>query len=129
MSTSDVALAAMAAALTQQMRPTEEDRRIQAGIDATMRGVIAEQVDPDPTRVKNPTTQRIPEHLLTNQPKPPQGTGLDQALLVIPPKRGTGWVDAAPLSSPPGQETIERIANALAPHGPEHGKKAEGEGG
>ena len=42
MSTNDVALAAMAAALAQQMRPSEEDRRIQAGIDAAMRGVMAE---------------------------------------------------------------------------------------
>ncbi len=124
--TSDVGLAAIARALAQSMRPTEEDRRIQAGIDAAMRGVIAEQTSTDPTRIKNPTAQRIPEHLLTNQPKPPQ-LDLSQALLVIPPKRGSGWAEAAPLSSPPGQETIERIANALAPHGPEHGKpKAEG---
>ena len=82
MSTNDVALAAMAAALTQQMRPSEEDRRIQAGIAAAMRGVIAEQVSIDPTRVKNPTTQRIPDHLLTNRPKPRQTTGLEHALLV-----------------------------------------------
>ncbi len=87
MSTNDVALAAMAAALAQQMRPSEEDRRIQAGIDAAMRGVIAEQIDPDPTRVKNPTAQGIPPHLQANRPKPPPGTGLEHALLVIPPKR------------------------------------------
>ena len=94
MGTSDVGLAAIARALAQSMGPTDEERRIQAGIDATMRAVIA-----DP--VKDPTSQRIPDHLLTNQPKRQQGMGLEQALLVIPPKRG--WADPAPLASPPGQ--------------------------
>jgi hypothetical protein len=33
---------------------------------------------------------------------------------------GHGWVEPAPLTSPPGQDHIERIANSLAPHGPAH---------
>ena len=80
MSTSDVGLAAIARALAQSLAPTDEERRIQRGIDATMKAVIA-----DP--VKDPTSQRIPDHLLTNQPKRQQGMGLEHALLVIPPKR------------------------------------------
>ena len=80
MGTSDVGLAAIARASGEALGPTDEERRIQAGIDATMSAVIA-----DPR--KDPTAQRIPDHLLTNRPKPPPGTGLDHALLVIPPKR------------------------------------------
>ena len=80
MGTSDVGLAAIARALAASIAPTDEERRIQAGIDATMRGVIA-----DPR--KDPTAQGIPPHLLANRPKPPPGTGLEHALLVIPPKR------------------------------------------
>ena len=79
MSTSDVGLAAIARALAASMGPTDEERRIQAGIDNCMRDVIR-----DPR--KDPTSQAIPSHLLTNRPKPP-GTGLEHALLVIPPKR------------------------------------------
>ena len=53
-------IAAVARALAKQRGPTDEDRRIQAGIDAAMRGVIAEQTDTSEGRVKNPTDQRIP---------------------------------------------------------------------
>ena len=34
----------------------------------------------------DPTSQRIPEHLLTKPPKPRDPLGLENALLVIPPK-------------------------------------------
>ncbi len=85
--TSDVGLTAIARALRAVDAANEEDRRIQAGIDAAMRGVIAEQVSVDPTRIKNPTAPTHPP--FTNQPKPPQGTGLDQALLV-PDHRNEG---------------------------------------
>jgi hypothetical protein len=37
--------------------------------------------------------------------------------------RGSGWITATPLGLPPGQEAIRRVADALAPHGPLHGKE------
>ena len=76
---SDVGLAAIARALTIA-GPTDEERRIQAGIDATMRGVIA-----DPR--KDPTAQGIPPPSPDQSAKAATGTGLEHALLVIPPKR------------------------------------------
>jgi hypothetical protein len=36
-----------------------------------------------------------------------------------PVRRGTGWVDPGPLANPPGQEVIERLTNAMLPHGKE----------
>jgi hypothetical protein len=41
--------------------------------------------------------------------------------------RGSGWVNATPLGPPPGQEAIRRTADAMAPHGPLHGKQAKEE--
>jgi hypothetical protein len=36
-----------------------------------------------------------------------------------PPRMGTGWVDARPIQSPPGQDLIRRIVDRLEPHSPE----------
>jgi hypothetical protein len=33
------------------------------------------------------------------------------------PRRGTGWVDARPIESPPGQDRIKRLVNEMLPHG------------
>jgi hypothetical protein len=40
-----------------------------------------------------------------------------------PVTRGTGWVDAQPMSNPPGQEVIKRLTNAVLPHGLKHGQR------
>lgn len=77
---------------------TEENRRIQAGIDQAMRATLA---SPPNNFAKD---QNI---------SPVQGVGGEA------PRKGNGWVDAQPLENPPGQDVIERLANAMAPHGPE----------
>lgn len=81
------------------MPGAEENRRIQAGIDAVMRDIIA-----DPR--KNPTAM------------PPSET----VTVVGAPKVVTagerGWQEEQPLTSPPGQDVIERLVNAELPHGP-----------
>lgn len=41
------------------------------------------------------------------------------------PVKGTGWVDAAPISQPPGIGLIDKIAEAFA--GPAHGPKPKAE--
>jgi hypothetical protein len=78
--TTALGIAAVARALAQQRGPTEEDRRIQDGINKTMAQVIA-----DP--VKNPTDQSIPPHLLSGKPREPL-PHLGNELLVIPRERG-----------------------------------------
>jgi hypothetical protein len=35
-----------------------------------------------------------------------------------PPRKGTGWVDPGPLSSPPGQKIIDDLCRQMLPHGP-----------
>jgi len=43
-----------------------------------------------------------------------------------PPKvtaQGTGWIEPAPLSPPPGQDVIERMVNAALPHSPKAKEK------
>ena len=85
----------------------EENLRIQAGIDATMRDVIANRARPEPS---SPTVTVVgaPRVITAGEPEPP--------------KRGTGWVEPRPLAPPPGQDAIERLVNAFLPHGP--GSKA-----
>jgi hypothetical protein len=78
----------------------EENLRIQAGIDATMRDVIANRARPLPS---SPTVTVV---------------GAPRVVTAGDPPRGTGWVDPRPLAPPPGQEAIERLVNAVLPHGP-----------
>jgi hypothetical protein len=118
--TTALGIAAVARALAQQRGPTAEDRAIQAGIDAAMRGVIAEQVDPSEGRVKNPTEQRIPPHLMGKSPAPLGHLGNE--LLVIPRERG--FAKEVPITSPSAKgsmvdNAIERLANSALPHGKE----------
>ena len=118
--TTALGIAAVARALAQQRGPTEEDRAIQRGIDAAMRGVIAEQTDTSEGRVKNPTAQRIPPHLMGKSREPLPHFGNE--LLVIPPK--WGFAPEIPITSPSAKgsmvdEAIERLANSALPHGRE----------
>jgi hypothetical protein len=48
-----------------------------------------------------------------NQTPPTSGNAGD------PPHRGTGWVDARPIESPPGQDLIRRMVDRLEPQSPE----------
>ena len=75
MSTDDVALTNMGFAFAKG--PTEEERRIQRGIDATMRQVIADRYRPT-DRDSGPGPTAMPK---------PRAQGLENALLVIPPNR------------------------------------------
>lgn len=114
MSTEDVALARMGFALTA--KPTAEELAIQQGIDRTMRDLIADRYNPV-LREASPT--------VTVQ----SGVRTTQATeLLVTPQRGTGWAREIPLASPPGQDVIERLANTMQPHGPQHGKRKAGEG-
>ena len=74
---------------------------------------MAEQTDPSEGRIKNPTAQRIPPHLMGKSPEPLGHLGNE---LLVRPK---GWVEPTSVRTPPGQDAIERLANAALPHGRE----------
>ncbi len=78
---------------------------IQRGIDATMRDVVRRDARHNPQTVG----------------ASPSVTPVGAAPVVGPVTGGTGWRDYGPLQSPPGQDAIERIANALA--GPVRGTR------
>jgi hypothetical protein len=108
MSTGDIAVSRLGFGLAQPTAGEAEDAaRIQRGIDQAMSAVIAgarynpERIDPPP---KVGVVGAVP--LSSGEP------------LV----RGTGWAAERPLALPPGQDAIERLTNALLPHGP--GSKA-----
>jgi hypothetical protein len=102
MSTEAIAFANLGRALAR--KPTEEEREIQRGIDATIRAVAADRYNP----VHQPASPTV-----TVQ----SGVQTKQANeLLVRPK---GWVEPVPLAVPPGQDAIERLANAALPHGRE----------
>ncbi len=74
MSTEAIALANLIAALARQ--PTEEERRVQAGIDATMRQVIRHDL-------KNPVTGH--------------GSAAKVTVVGATPVRGSGWAEPRPI--------------------------------
>ncbi len=76
---------------------------IQRGIDATMRDVIRRDARHNPQAIGSSPSVTV------------QGA----APVVGGPS--SGWRDYGPLQSPPGQDAIERIANALA--GPVRGQR------
>jgi hypothetical protein len=87
----------------EMAKPSEgevaDNARIQAGIDAAMRGVIADRYDP---------TRR--------EPLPTVGVaGAVPVAPAAPLVRGTGWADPRPLALPAGQDAIERLVNAVLP--------------
>jgi hypothetical protein len=84
--------------------PAEEERRIQAGIDATMREVIS--------RPYNPQALDPPEKV----------TPIDAVKVVEAGEKASekGWYSPKPLAgSSQSDEIIKRLADELAPHGPE----------
>jgi hypothetical protein len=81
-------------------KPTMEELATQRSIDATMRQVIA-----DP--YKNPT----------DQPAQPTVVVGGAAPVKEPFENRSGWREPEPLSPPPGQDAIERLANEMLPHG------------
>ena len=95
---------AVARALAQQMQPTEEERRIQAGIDATMREVIADRYNP-------------------NALAAPAKVTVAGAVPVVDGPPLSGRSEPRPLAPPPGQEAIERLVNAGCPTDPSMGPK------
>ena len=99
---SDDSTAAMnvARALSQQMQPTEEERRIQEGIDATMREVVRHDARHNPNALSAPVNVT-----------PIGAQRVDAA--------DNGWAEEKPLRLPPGQDVIERLVNAELPHGRE----------
>jgi hypothetical protein len=94
-----IGIAGVARAMAEQMRETDEDRAIQAGIARTMRDVI---------RDRCPTAQ---------QPMPTVSVANAPRVVDADAPRGTGWRDPAPLASPsaPGSST-ERAIAALTDH-------------
>jgi hypothetical protein len=75
--------------------------RIQRGIDATMGAIIADRYNPINSL-------------------PPSGTvtviGATEVKTAFDPGGGRGWVEPRPITSPPGQDAIERLVNAALPH-------------
>src|SRR5690348_4161966 len=85
--------------LFSSRQPSELD--IQRGIDAAMRDVIR--------------TRYNPSEISANRG-------------VVPTKgSGNGWVTPPPLTPPPGQDHIQRIADQLLPHGPNYKKQVKGD--
>jgi hypothetical protein len=85
------------------MPGAEENRRIQAGIDAVMRDIIA-----DPR--KDPTAMPPSERVTV--------VGAPQVTTAFEPEIGRGWQRERPITCPPGQDAIERLVNAALPPGP-----------
>jgi len=116
--TTAVGVAAMANALSQQMRQDNDpaDRAIQAGIDAAMRGVVKDTFNRAPSPI-------LPKVTVSGAAPVKEG---------IPLARGTGWAKEVPLVSPmPKGSFVEgviggMIDNALGPAVP---RKAEESGG
>jgi hypothetical protein len=77
---------------------TAEERAIQRGIARTM----AE------------TLRSPPDNFQRDQNQSPLRSGGGE-----PPRKGTGWVDAPAIQSPPGQDLIEKLVNRMAPQSPE----------
>jgi hypothetical protein len=104
MSSDAIAIANLARGLAQPSAGEIEDAaRLQAGIDAAMRGVIASPYNPN--RLEQAAKVGV--------------AGAVPAALGAPLARGTGWAEARPLALPAGQDAIERLVNAVLPHGPE----------
>jgi hypothetical protein len=80
-------------------RETAEERAIQLGIQRTM-------VE---------TLRSPPDNFGRDQAQSPPSSGGGGE----PPRNGTGWVDARPIESPPGQRLIEKLVNQMAPPSPE----------
>ena len=89
MSTEAVALANLAAALAQG--PTEEERWVQAGIDATMRAVAADRYNPA---------------LREGAPR--------VTVVGAVPVRGSGWAEPRPIESPmPKGSFVEGVVGGM----------------
>jgi hypothetical protein len=109
MSMEDIAVSRMSFGLAQPSAGEAEDAaRISAGIDATMREVIA-SARHNPNRIDAPAKVGVAGAVLVVAGAPLAG-------------RGTGWAEPRPMAGPPGQEAIERLVKAALPHGP--GSKA-----
>ena len=82
----------------------DELARINKGINDTMRAIISDRY--------NPTNSLPRSGAVTVVGAPKVETAGER-----------GWAEQRPLTSPPGQDAIERLVNAELPHGPEHGRK------
>ena len=102
MNTGDIAVSRLGFGLAQPTAGEAEDAaRLQAGIDASMRGVIADRY--------NPTVREASPKVCV--------VGAVPVSSGAPLVRGTGWAAERPLAMPPGQAAIERLVNAELPHG------------
>jgi hypothetical protein len=110
--TDELAMARMAAAASQPTFGEEaEARRIQAGIDDAMRGVIADAVG---GRMYRPFRE------------PSAGTVVPAGAVrvVDAPSGPRGWVEPTPLGPPPGVAAIDRIVEAhLGPASPKPSRR------
>jgi hypothetical protein len=66
------------------------------------------------TKTMQETRESKPDNFLRDQNQTP-GSGSPGS----PERRGTGWAEPAPLSSPPYQEVIERLVDQAFPQSPE----------
>ena len=83
--------------------------RIQRGISETMGAIIADRCNP----TAMPPSERVTV------------VGAPQVATASEPEIGRGWQRERPITSPPGQEAIERLVNAALPHGPLEAMRAQ----
>jgi hypothetical protein len=77
--------------------------RIQRGISETMGKIISDRYNPANSLPPSPTVTVV---------------GATEAKTAFEPGGGRGWQRERPITSPPGQEAIERLVNAALPPGP-----------
>jgi hypothetical protein len=77
--------------------------RIQRGINDTMRAIVTDRYNPANSLPPSPTVTVV---------------GATEAKTAFEPGGGRGWAEPRPITSPPGQEAIERLVNAALPPGP-----------
>jgi hypothetical protein len=88
----------------------EELRRIQAGINRTLSDIVADRYNPVHGLPPSPTVTVV---------------GAAEVKEPFEPGAGRGWAEPRPITSPPGQEAIERLVNAALPHGPQFKSAAD----
>jgi hypothetical protein len=84
--------------------------RIQRGISETMGKIISDRYNPANSLPPSPTV-RV--------------EGATEVKTAFDPGGGRGWAEPRPITSPPGQEAIERLVNAALPHGPQFKSAAD----
>jgi hypothetical protein len=83
---------------------------VQRGINDTMRAIVTDRYNPTNGLPPSPTVTVV---------------GATEVKTAFDPGGGRGWAEPRPITSPPGQEAIERLVNAALPHGPQFKSAAD----